>query len=244
MKKAFTFVFALFLFLGISQNQQAQIKLQFGAGGEYVIPSGDFGGEVADFYYGKAYGEKVGIGFSGKARIGILGFGVVAGISYVSLSNNGILNDANETIDVKHSIFSIKVGPEYMIDIPLLPVKPYVGVNVALNSFSGESRLKGISGVSADLNTLESTSRIGIGFNGGAVISLGPVTIDVGLQYNMLNMFGKEFVTVLTPTRNDSYIKLSDAADPLYNSSSNVHFVQNDRSINTIVISGTIMVGI
>ncbi|MBN2572136.1 MAG: hypothetical protein JXA68_08415 [Ignavibacteriales bacterium] len=243
MKKVFFSSLVLFLFIGLSQTQQAQIKLQFGVGGDYVIPSGDFGGEVADFYNGTAYGESAGIGFSGKARIGIFGFGAVVGISYVSLSNNGILTAANETIDVKHSIFSIKVGPEYMIDLPLVPVKPYVGVNLALNTFSGESRLQGISGVSADLNTLESTSRIGIGFNGGAVISLGPVTIDVGLQYNMLNMFGKEFVPALTPDRNDSYINLSDDADPLYNSS-NTHFIENSRSINTIAISGTIMVGI
>ncbi|MBN1638692.1 MAG: hypothetical protein JW866_06985 [Ignavibacteriales bacterium] len=244
MKKLFFIVLGLFLFLGISQNQQAQIKLQFGIGGEYVIPMSDFGGEVADFYNGTAYGESGGIGFSGKARVGILGFGVVAGISYFTLSNNGTLNAANETIEVEHSVFSIKIGPEYMLDLPLVPVKPYFGIHASLNTFSGESTLKGISGVSADLNTLESTSRIGLGASGGAVISLGVVTIDIGLQYNMLNLFGKEFVTVASPDRNDSYINLSDAADPLYNAASNAHFVEKDREISTFTISGTIMIGI
>ena len=89
-------------------------------------------------------------------------------------------------------------------------------------------------------------NRVGIGFNGGALFNFSGFILDVGIQYNFLNLFGKDWqdVNPNVDQRLDSYLALNDEMDPAYTAGSNTHIIGSSRSINTFVITATAMFGL
>ncbi|MBU2555273.1 MAG: hypothetical protein KKF98_12510 [Bacteroidetes bacterium] len=226
----------------------SQITLQAGGGVGLVMPAGDFGGTTQDFYNGTAYGLSNGLNLHGKVRAGVLGFTLVGELGYVSLENSGVAtNDNKGKVKVKTKIFSVKIGPEVSFSVPALPLKPYIGGNLSLNNFSGDFRIQGMTKVPADKFTIQSTSRIGFGLNGGVMFKLNELmSIDVALQYNMMNVYGKEYRdrNPLKEQPVDAYLALNDDKDPLYRIANEDHFISKSRTINSLVLSVSLMLGL
>jgi len=104
--------------------------------------------------------------FSGMMPLNIVAAGIY----------NRIPNKQGGESDV---IWSGSAGLEYPISLPF--VSPYIGVNGLVNNLTNTS-----SGAS-------SQTREGIGVGGGAEISVPMFgSFDVGVQYQFLNMFGKD----------------------------------------------------
>ena len=81
---------------------------------------------------------------------------------------------------------------------------------------------------------------------GGALFRMSSFTLDIGLEVNMLNLFGKKWEDA-NPTvdqRLDTYLSLNDNIDPAYLQGSNTHIVSNSRTINTFAITATAMFGL
>ena len=221
-------------------------SLQVGVGIGSVSPKGDFGGSTMEYYSGTNYGQSGGIDYQVKARIGILGLNLVGQMDYASLSNNGNSIQGSGNIDISQKIMSLKLGPEFKLNIPLAPITPYIGANISYNHFSGNVSFQGVTAVPSGENDIKSDSRVGYGISGGVIVSLMGLTLDVGAQYNILNAFGKKFeITDPTnPKRVDSYLVLNDDKDPLYQSGSATHFIGSSRTISTFAITVTAMFGI
>lgn len=239
-------ILALIMLLAYN-NSYAQITLQVGGGAGLTIPESDFSGTTMDYYSGKSYGLGSGLNLHAKAKVGLLGFLLFGQIDYNSLSNNGYAVPGEGNIDISQKIVSFKVGPEFDLNIPMLPLTPYLDGNIALNFFSGSVAFQGVTNVPDANYVIESTSRIGIGLGGGVIFKLNPLMhLDVGLHYNLMNLLGKEFkdLNPLVNQRLDSYLALNDDKDPAFSSGSRVHIIQNSRSINTLQITATLLIGI
>lgn len=247
MKRHILFLSLFVILLTLSGNSYSQITLQFGAGGSYNLPAGDYGNNVTDFYNGKAYGMASGYNGHLKARIGLLGFVIFGEIDYQSFAGDGSIpaGSGGGTIKNKNSVISFKLGPEFHLPIPALPIDPYLSAHLSVNNFSGEVEFKGVAGVPSGTYDIEAASRLGIGFGGGVVFNLGTLKLDLGLQYNMINLLGKSWKDAdpAVERRLDSYTNLNDDKDPLLNLGG-VHFVSDTRAINAIQISATFMFGI
>jgi hypothetical protein len=225
----------------------SQINLQAGVGGGMTIPAADYSGTTSEYYSGTKYGLSTGFNVHAKARVGIIGLRLVGEIGYSSFSNSGEAMPGQGSVDVSQNVLAFKVGPEFHFGIPLVPVTPYLGANLALNRFSGETKFQGISKVPSGTIELSAASRIGFGFSGGVLLSLGPLTsIDVGVTYDMLNASGKtwEDANATQDLRLDSYLSLNDDKDPLYKAGDDKHFIANSRTMNAFQVRATIMLGI
>ena len=223
------------------------IKLQAGAGIGYEMPTGDYGGTTVDYYNGTKYGLSGGLNFHAKGRVGAAGFQLGAEIGYTSLSNKGDAEASGQgEVEVSQKVISIKLGPEYMINIPAVPLKPYVGANLALNTISGEVTFGGVSSVSSGTFDVKSTTRFGLGIGGGVVYKLGPLmSLDLNISYNLMNLFGKKFEVVdpTNPSRLDSYVRLNDDKDPLAGINAD-NFIGGSRSISSLQAGLSVMFGI
>ena len=222
----------------------AQVTFQLGGGGGARFPISDYGGTTEDFFAGTKYGLSTGYNIQAKGRVGLAGIVLVGEIDYGEMSNSGTAYTGQGKVDVSQTILAFKVGPEYQISIPASPVTPYLGANLAINVLEGETKLQGITGIPTGTYTLESTSRLGVGFNGGVLFSLGPAKLDVGIEYSLMNPFSKEFTTVNGAGREDSYRYLNDDKDPAYAQGDTEHFVANPRSINSILLTVSVLFGL
>ncbi|MDP2362821.1 MAG: outer membrane beta-barrel protein, partial [Ignavibacteria bacterium] len=216
MKKLYfsTFSIALFvIFLAFQTN--AQISFQAGVGAGYSVPMSDYGGTIVDFYNGTKYGMKSGTNFHGKARIGFLFINAFGEVGYTSFSGSGESEPGKGTVDISNKVFSMKLGPEYAINIPLSPITPYFQGFVALNTFSGSVEFQGVSGVPTGKSDITGATRIGIGGGAGVVFSLGGIKLDANIQYHLLNLAPKEYkiTNVTSHTRLDNYTNLNDDKD-------------------------------
>lgn len=230
----------------LSFNSNAQINFQIGGGVGYSIPSGDFGGSTYDYYAGTKYGMSSALNLHAKARVGVLFFNVFGEVGYTSFSNNGSISptEPDKTVDVKNKIFSIKVGPEYKLSIPMSPITPYLNAFVSLNSFSGTVQFKGSpNGLPSSEQDLNSASRIGAGAGAGVLFGLGGLNLDLSVQYHLMNIAGKEFSGV-KDNRLDSYIYLNDDKDPLYAPNNDKHIINSSRSIDAVEVKLTAMFGL
>jgi opacity protein-like surface antigen len=241
-----TFFSAALFSLIFSASAQG-IKLQAGAGIGYEIPTGDYGGTTADFYAGTKYGLSGGINFHAKGRIGAAGVKCAAEIVYSSFSNSGSAETSGQgKVDVSQSVLSVAIGPEYMVSLPVLPLAPYAGVNLAFNKISGETKFNGVSQVPSGTFAIESVTRFGIGLCGGVVYKINPLlSLDVGAAYNLMNLVGKKFevVDAGNPDRIDSYTALNDGKDPVAVDGSE-HIVGSGRSIQSLRINASVLFGI
>jgi len=221
-------------------------SLQAGGGVGYFSPSGDFGGSTVDHYAGTKYGFSGGLNLHAKARIDILVLNVVAEVGYTSVSNSGDAEPGQGKVEISQKILSFKIGPEYRLSLPALPLTPYFGVHVALNRFSGETQFNGVSKVSSGTFTVKSATRIGVGAGGGAVFKINPMmSLDIGVSYNLMNMAGRlwEDQDPTKDQRIDSYTSLNDEKDPVA-LNANEHFVGSARSISSFQVTATLLFGI
>lgn len=236
-------ILALALF---ASSSGAQVKLQVGGGAGILLPMGDYSGETTDFYAGAKYGLSTGYNLQAKARVGLPGFTLVGGISYGHLSNSGNSDISGQgKVDVSQSILTIKAGPEITIPLPAAPLTPYVGANIAWNSISGKTTFTGVARVPSGDYDIAAVSRIGFGINAGVVIKLGPMmNLDLGAEYAFVNPLTKEFTSVAGAARIDSYKSLNDDKDPLYAAGNTDHFIAGSRSISTLQVMATLMIGL
>jgi opacity protein-like surface antigen len=244
MKNAAVF-FALMLFL-VSPNLYSQISLQIGGGLGYITPAGDYGGSTIDFYNGTKYGMSSGFNYHAKARVGLLGFNLFGIIEYSTVSGDGESEPGQGEVENSHSIFSIKAGPEFNISPPLSPVGFYVDGFISVNTFSGTVNFQGVSQVPSGEYDLESATRFGVGAGGGVLLDFIPiVTFDLGIHYNLYNIFGQTYTgTTTNPKRLDSYTSLNDDKDPLFGTDEDIYIIENTRAINAWQFTLTAMIGI
>jgi len=236
----------LFLAAILAAPAQSQITFQVGAGAGVIMPASDYSGTTVDFYNGSKYGLKSGVTLNAKVRAGILGLRAAGEVNYSMFSNTGEALPGRGSVDLTQKVLSLKLGPELSFGLPLMPITPYVGANVSLNSFSGTVKFQGITSLPSDENDMKSASRIGFGFTGGVLLSLGGMKLDVSAAYDMMNASGKSWEDD-NPTKDqrlDSYITLNDDKDPLYKSGDDKHFISNSRNINAIQVRATLMIGL
>jgi hypothetical protein len=232
----------------ISSIVYSQVTLQVGAGGGYMLPTGDYAGSTVDFYNGTNYGMSGGYNINAKVRVGLLGFNLFGIIGYSSISGDGQSDPDNKNSQIENTqnILSIKAGPEFKIEIPLSPIGFYIDGFVSVNTFNGTVSFQGVSGVPTGDYDLETATRVGAGGGGGVlwnIISI--VTLDFGVNYNWYNLTGQQYTGVSTnPKRLDAYTSLNDDADPLYQEGSSVYIIGESRSINAWEFTITAMIGI
>ena len=230
-----------------SSSASSQVAFQAGGGLGVVFPSGDYGGSTIDYYRGTKYGLSSGINLHGKVRAGVPKLTLVGEVHYSSLSNTGNSEAGRGRVEVSQKIVTLKAGPEFHFNIPASPVTPYFGANVAINRFIGETTFQGVSEVPSATFVVQATTRLGIGFSSGAMIKLNPsLSLDIGLQYNLLNIAGKswEDVNPFKEQRLDSYLALNDEKDPAFTVSDDDHFISDSRSIHSVLITVSLMFGL
>jgi hypothetical protein len=237
----------LLILLLVTESARAQVTLQIGGGAGIAIPVSDYAGSTIDYYNGVKYGLSTGFNVHGKARAGFLGFQLTGEVNYSSFSNSGDAEPGQGSVDISQKVLAFRVGPEFHIWLPAMPVTPYIGANAALNRFSGQAKFQGVSRISSGTYDLQSATRIGFGFSAGAIISLGALTsLDLGVSYNLMNASGKawEDVNLTQDQRLDSYLALNDDKDPLYRTGDDKHFIGTVRKINSVEVKATIMFGL
>ncbi|HLP15396.1 MAG TPA: outer membrane beta-barrel protein [Bacteroidota bacterium] len=229
-------------------SADAQINLQAGGGIGFVVASGDLSGTTVDFYNGTKYGFSNGYTLFARARGGVEVVNIMLEAAYTSFSSHGDTEAGQGSASLSQKIITFKAGPEYtLVSLPAAPLKPYLGMNVQLNTFKGESTFNGVSRVPSGTYSIASASRIGIGLEGGLLVSVMPgQQLDINISYNFMNAGSKEFNTVdpNQPRRSDSYLSLNDDADPLFRSSDTIHFISDKRSIHTLMFTVSYLFGL
>jgi opacity protein-like surface antigen len=244
MKKAALLATLILIF--ISSNLYSQVTLQVGGGLGYISPAGDYAGSTIDFYNGTNYGMSSGFNYHAKARVGLLGFNLFGIIEYSTVSGEGESEPGQGEVENSHSIFSIKAGPEFNLSPPLSPVGFYLDGFISVNTFSGTVKFQGVAQVPSGEYDLESATRFGVGAGGGVLLDFIPiVTIDLGVHYNLYNVFGQLYTgTTTNPKRLDAYTSLNDDKDPLYGTDDDIFIVKDSRAINAWQFTLTAMIGI
>lgn len=235
----------IFVFLLGVPVLKAQVTFQVGGGLGYSIPMNDYAGTTIDFYNGTKYGMKSGFNLHAKARVGLLFINAFGEIDYTTFSGSGESEPGKGKVDLSHKVVSMKLGPEFAVNIPLSPVTPYFQAFVAVNSFSGTVEFQGVSSVPSGKYDIASATRIGIGGGGGAIFSLGGIKLDVNIQYNALNFGGKEYKieNATSHERLDNYKTLNDGKDQLSGTTS-THFIANDRNLGALDFKVSVMFGL
>jgi opacity protein-like surface antigen len=244
VSRALSILLAVFLIAGVAR---AQITLQLGGGAGIALPASDYGGSTIDYYNGVKYGLSNGFNVHGKARVGVLGFQLTGEVNYSSFSNSGDAEPGQGSVDISQKVLAFRLGPEFHIWLPAMPVTPYIGANVALNRFSGQVKFQGVSRVSSGTYDLHSATRFGYGFSGGVIVTLGALmSLDLGVSYNYMNASSKtwEDVNPTVDQRLDSYLALNDTRDPLFRPGDDKHFIGTVRKANSVEAKATIMFGL
>lgn len=238
MKKLITFLFVAMFLLTFSTGW-SQLSFEAGVNGGATMPVGDYSGSMEDFYAGTKYGLTTGFNVGGYATLTTPIISGRVSLNYSSMSNDGSpgVGLGGGTIENKHNIFTIGIGPQYSIPIPQSPIKPFIIAELLIASISGEVSFQGISSVPSNTYEIPTASRIGLGLTGGVTYDMGSYGFDLSVKYSILNLSGKEFTAFTDNNRVNSYINLNDAKDPAYSSTSNEHIIGNDRNISTIQIN-------
>lgn len=246
--RSFQFSVVIIAFTTLTMTQtRAQVNIKLGGGVGVMSPASDFSGSTIEYYNGSRYGLSSGLNIHGKAKIGLSVLNLTGEIDYSSLSNSGNSEPGQGRVDISQKIVSLKVGPEFRFSLPMLPVTPYIGVNLALNSFSGETTFQGVSKVPSATYSVKSATRFGVGFSAGTEVSVGPfLSLDLNISYNLMNISGKEWndVNPGINQRIDSYLSLNDERDPQYSAGDDKHFISNARSIHSILFTVSLLFGL
>jgi len=236
---------SLFIFVVFHNVSKAQIRLAIGPAFGLTSPTIDFTGETTDFYNGTKYGVRSGINYGIMSKLALGPLNARLSISYASLSNTGKgnPNEPNSTLEVKSNLFMLSVGTELGFGVPLIPVRPYIGVDLLFSTISGSFNFQNTGGVNSNEISMQSASRTGLGLAIGSEFNLGRVSIDASIRYNLLNLFSKSYTPVTNASRTDAYMSLNDAADPDFTSGSNTHFISGSRTLATIQFQVGILFG-
>jgi len=145
MRKILTiFLVSVILFI-FSSVSKAQIHISLGPQLGIALPMSDYGGDVSDFYNGNKYGLKNGFNIGATVKADLM---VIAGrldINYSMFKNDGNIigtGNNNSSVTIKQNNLIIGIGPEYNLDIPLSPFKPYASVELLFSTFSGIFNIK------------------------------------------------------------------------------------------------------
>jgi outer membrane autotransporter protein len=232
--------FLFVLILSISFNPLfSQVKFSAGPTLGYTAPTGDYSGTTIDYYAGTRYGLSGGINFGAIFKAKFSSISGKVSVIYSSLSNTGNSEPGQGTVEVRHNLLTIGLGPEFSFSLTGSQIKPYVGADLLFTSISGETTFLGVSRVPSGTFSMSSSTRTGLGFGAGVLLGLGKnYSLDIGFRYNLHNLMGKSF----TPYgENDSrlfaYTSLNDDRDPIYPDEINDHPIGNSRSISSIMIN-------
>ena len=238
MKKLTTFLFVA-LFLMTFSTGWSQLGIELGVNGGATIPTGDYSGTMEHFYAGSKYGLTTGFNIGGYGNLTTPIISGRVSLNYSSVSNDGSPGTGfgGGTIELKHNLFTIGIGPQYSIPIPQSPIKPFLIAELLIASISGEVSFQGISSIPSKTYDIPTVTRIGLGLTGGLNYDIGSYGFDLSLKYCILNLSGKEFTSFSDNARVNSYINLNDDKDPLYGTDPNVHVVSNDRDVSTFQIN-------
>lgn len=235
------------LMLLLMTPSPSQMTMKAGGGIGIASAVSDFNGTTLDYYSGTRYGMNSGLNILGKAKLGLGGMDLVGEIDYASMGNSGNSEPGQGNVEMTQNILSMKIGPEFHITIPALPMSPYVGMNLAWNRFSGETAFQGVSKVPSATYSVSDATRLGVGFTIGTEVSIGPLmSLDFTTSYNFMNISGAEWEDV-NPGINqriDSYLTLNDIKDPLYVAGDDKHFISQDRSIHSMLFTVSILFGL
>jgi opacity protein-like surface antigen len=240
--KVLLLVLSVFFISNTAYSQKFRLGPMIGL----TAPTGDYSGTTMDYYAGTRYGMSSGINFGVLFKTGVGPFNLrVSGI-YAPLNNSGQAEPSEGFIDVKSDLLTFSVGPEFELTSIPAPVKPYLGVDLLISSIGGRTTFSDVDFVPDGSFDMQSATRIGLGFGAGFEYGIGATgVLDVGIRYNLVNLFGKKFEDV-NPTetrRLDSYLSLNDDPDPLAGSPNSIHPISTSRSISVIQIDVAYLFG-
>ncbi len=223
---------------------RSQVDIKLGGGIGVTIPTSDFSGSTLDYYNGSRYGLSSGVNIHGKAKIGFSGWILASEVDYSSLSNNGNSEPGQGTVNLSQKVLSLKVGPEFHIGIPETPVTSYIGFNLAVNRFSGETTFQGVSKVPSGTYGVQAATRFGAGISAGSEVNIGRLlSLDFNISYNLMNDSGQAWndVNPYKDQRLASYLSLNDNRDPQYAAGDDKHFISHERNIRSIQFTASIL---
>lgn len=225
----------------------SQVAARIGGGIGVVSPASDFAGTTTEYYSGSRYGLGSGFNVHGKAKLGLAGWDLTGEVGYSSLGGNGYSEPGQGSVDVTTSILSLNIGPEVRISIPAFPATPYIGAHVAMNRFGGETTFQGVSKVPSATYSVNSATRLGGGLTLGAEVNLSPgLFLDLAVSYNFMNLSGREWSDANpgVDQRLDTYVSLNDAPDPQYAVGDDKHVVSQERSIQSLRFTVSLLFGL
>lgn len=232
--KYLSFIFAFILIF--QSSSYAQLKILLGPAIGLTIPAADYTGETTDYYAGTKYGlrSSVNFGAMGKVSLGPINFNLSA--IYSPLSNDGVSQASfpNSNVEIKQNLFTIGLGTQFGFNVPLSPIKPYVGLELLFTTISGSTKFQGTQNIQSSSIDMNTATRTGLGFSAGAEIKIVSVALDVSLRYNLINLFSKKYEGSPTGNRDEVYKYLNDGEDPNYAASDVKHPVGDKRTIATI----------
>jgi opacity protein-like surface antigen len=242
--KYFSFIFIfLFLFQSIAN---AQLKILLGPSLGWTAPTVDYSGETTDYYAGTKYalGSGINFGAMGKLNLGPINFNL--SVLYSPLSGSGAADAAypNSSVEIKQNLFTIGVGTQFGFNVPMSPIKPYIGFDLLFTTISGSTKFQGLTSVPSSTIDLETASRTGLGFAAGMEIKLMSTALDLSIRYNLINLFNKKYDGPSIGNRVDAYKYLNDAKDPNYLTDPSKHPVSTDRTIATIQLQLGVLFGL
>ncbi|HEX2787530.1 MAG TPA: outer membrane beta-barrel protein [Ignavibacteria bacterium] len=210
-----------------------------------TAPTGDYSGTTMEYYAGTRYGMNSGVNFGALFKAGMGPFNLRVSATYAPLSNTGQAEPGEGFIDVKSDLLSFSIGPEFELTSIPTSIKPYLGADLLISSISGRTTFTDADFIPDGTYDMQSATRIGLGLGGGFEYGLGTGVLDIGIRYNLINLFGKKFEDV-NPTatrRLDSYLSLNDDPDPLAGSPTSVHPISTSRSISVIQVNVSYLFG-
>ncbi len=208
MKQITVILSALFFILTASNFAQTKMNLTIYGG--YTLPVADLkgtfpdtlGSALLDFEKSSSLLTSSGfnIGAIGKYCVDTLGKArLTAGFNYNSFTGTKDYPRSGATLTYKNkvNIFTISVGAEYGF-FPKKKVNPFIGLDLAMNFFSGKIEASGDSTFNIQR---KSESRLGIVVNGGADIKLNKsIGAVIGVKYGLTNLIGKKTDITTTST--------------------------------------------
>lgn len=222
----------------------AQLQISLGPAVGYTIPQSDLSGTTSDYYNGTRFGMSSGVDFGAMGKLGLGPINFRLSLLYTPLSNSGSVPDpnANSSVDIKMHLFTVSIGTQYGLGVPLAPVKPYFGLDLLFTTIGGSFQFHGTQRVNSDSHDLNSATRFGLGVAGGVEIKALSTSFDLSLRYNLINLFSKRYEGT-TGDRINSYLYLNDDKDPNYSASDPKHPIGNSRTIATLQLQLGVMFG-
>lgn len=183
MKKNTGLIILVSFLLLFSFNVSAQtIRLGLGGGLTSITSPNYYTDNISNGGYG--FKDNYHLGLIAKLNLPLLPITPALFIDYHYLTSSGQLDTV--AVSLSQKIFSIGIEGEWNF-LPLPVIKPYLLVNVAMNSF-GQLQLTTTNQIYGQ----KSFTRFGAGVGVGSVISVIPsMDLDLSAKYNFMNLMGR-----------------------------------------------------